>query len=141
MNELKEKLAKTQRQWTLRQLFLVTTSFAVVYGLMNWFGLFVHVIIWGFFLIAGPIVGIIIGIRRIKESDPIVNGVQAGAIGGAAGYLGASLLVAPAHVGVSVENLSLVGVLGIQLAFAVGGVLGGALGVLRYVLSYATEKR
>ena len=69
--------------------------------------------------------------RRLRETDPIVSGVQGGALGGAGGFIVALLLLAPTYFVHSMELLGFLAVVGTQVAFTAGGVFGLFAGIAR----------
>ncbi len=127
-------------QFSLRFLFALTTLLSVTYAGLNWFGFLAHAVVWAAFLIGGPIVGVILGIRRFKEPNPIVNGVQAGSLGAAAGYAGAFLLLSPTFARSQFEPLLFAAFIGTMIAFLCGGAFGLTVGCLRWIGSSRSAK-
>ena len=123
------------RQFNMRTLFLITTGFAIFYAILSWFGILAQFAVSVVFLVCGPLVGVAMGIKWSNETDPIVNAVQAGALGGAAGFICTFLLLAPAHIDKSSELLLFVAFLGVQVCFAVGGLLGFCAGAVRAIVN------
>ncbi len=95
-----------------------------------------HVAVWTVFLFAGPFLGVIVGIKRLRETDPIVNGVQAGGLARLAGFVGALSLLAPAYVTQSKEAMGYVVFFGSQAAFIAGGLLGFFIGICRLLVFF-----
>jgi len=127
-------------QFSIRSLFAVTTVLSATYASLNWFGVMAHVAVWATFLIVGPILGILLGIRKLNEPNPIVNGVQAGSLGGAAGYAGALLLLAPAYAESTYETLCVTAFMGTVVAFLGGGGFGLAVGCVRWLGTFQSAE-
>jgi hypothetical protein len=134
------QVVRKPRQFRIRTIFVATTIIAVVYGSLNWFGVLAHMAVWTAFLVCGPILGVIVGIRRLHESDAIVNGVQGGALGGAVGFIAALLLLFPAYSIHSLPTIGLIAILGTQIAFAVGGGFGLMIGIIRSLVIHTRSK-
>lgn len=124
-------------QFSIRTLFVLTTVVALIYACLNWFGVMAHVAVWVAFLLGGPVLGLIVAVKRLKETDPIVNSVQGGALGGGSGFLIALLLLAPAYLSLPLEFLCTLAIAGTVTAFTLGGVLGFAVGIVRSLVRWA----
>ncbi len=129
-----------RNQFSIRSLFAVTTVLSITYASLNWFGVMAHAGVWATFLIVGPILGVILGMHRLKEPNPIVNGVQAGSLGAAAGYVGAWLLLSPTYADSSLETLCFTAFIGTVVAFLCGGVFGLIVGVVRWLGTFQAVK-
>ncbi len=125
---------KPPRQYSIRSLFVLTTIVSVVYCLLNLFGAMAHIFVWAMFLIGGPVLGVIIEIKKLKEPEPIINSTQAGALGGGVGFIIAMTLLAPANSDRTASFLATVAFSGTIGAFTAGGCLGFMIGVLRALL-------
>lgn len=124
-------------QFSIRALFVLTTVLAAFYASLASLGFFAHVAVWGIFLVGGPILGTILGVRHLREADPIVNSVQAGALGGTLGFAGALLLLAPSYTASQAETILLGALFGVLAAFAAGGLLGLFIGGCRLLWQMA----